>query len=102
MGRSDRRRTCIRAEFAAGGLRAEGLIRNVSEGGLFVGTASIPEVGEPVEVRVRGGRGRERAISGLVWWTTRERSGTRFGGQRGFGVRLLDAAQDARRLSDPA
>lgn len=96
----ERLRTCIRAEFATGELKAEGLIRNVSEGGLFVGTESIPEVGDAVEVRVRGRRGDGVRISGLVWWTTRNAGGTRFGRQRGFGVRLLDDRQDPRSLAE--
>ena len=96
--RDQRVRTCIPAEFTTVGVRGEGLIQNVSESGLFVGTASIPEVGEPIEVRVSGRRGDEVRISGLVWWTTKYLRGTSFSRPRGFGVRLLEGVGDARRL----
>jgi hypothetical protein len=96
--RSERVKTCIRANFETGGGRGEGLIRNVSGGGLFVGTGSLPEVGETVEVTARGAGGADVRISGLVWWTSRNRPGTNFTRPRGFGIRLLDTEQDARQL----
>ena len=44
-------RACMAAEFEAGGLKAKGLVKNISEGGLFVGTGTIPELGENVDLR---------------------------------------------------
>lgn len=96
--RNQRTRTCIKAEFITSDVRGEGLIRNVSEGGLFVGSTSIPEVGEPVEVRVSRRRGTDVRISGLVWWTTDLHEGTSFSRARGFGVRMLDSDEDPRQL----
>ena len=38
-----RRATQIPAEFRAGRIRGRGEVRNVSPGGLFVGTRAVPE-----------------------------------------------------------
>jgi Tfp pilus assembly protein PilZ len=95
---SERVRTCIPARFRSLGVRGEGLIQNVSPGGLFVGTSSIPEVGDPIEVLVEQQPGREVRISGLVWWTTKYLQATSFSRPRGFGVRLLEEGADARQL----
>lgn len=90
-------RTCIETEFEVCGRRSRGKIKNVSEGGLFVGTAAIPEEGENVELTFRAPGGGEVSVSGLVWWTRDGRGGA---GSRtpGFGLRLLDESEDFRRL----
>jgi len=90
-------RTCIETEFEVRGHRAQGKIKNMSEGGLFVGTASIPEEGESVDLTFRAPGGREVRLSGLVWWTTKGGDGK---GHRtpGFGLRLLDDSDDFRSL----
>ena len=92
---SDRIRTSIETEFEVDGHRAQGRIRNVSEGGLFVGTTSVPEAGENVDLNFRGPGGREVCLSGLVWWTTKD------GGRHrtpGFGLRLLDDSEELQGL----
>ena len=50
---NDRVRTKIPAEFEADGFRGRGEVRNVSQGGLFVGTLHIPEEGACVELRMQ-------------------------------------------------
>jgi hypothetical protein len=90
-------RTCIEAEFEVSGHRAKGRIQNVSESGAFVGTASIPEQGENVELNFRGPRGREVRLSGLVWWTTDDGGGKRHRAP-GFGMRLLDDNEEFRQF----
>ncbi len=97
MVRNRRESACIAAEFDVGGRRGLGLIRNVSRGGLFVRTASVPEVGESVKVRFRRGDD-EIHVSGLVWWTTKQEKGTTFARPPGFGVRLLGQQGDLREL----
>jgi Tfp pilus assembly protein PilZ len=69
----------------------------MSEGGLFVGTASVPEEGENVDLSFRAPGGDEVSLSGLVWWTTNDGNGK---GHRtpGFGLRLLDDSDDFRSL----
>ena len=90
-------RTCIETEFEVRGHRAQGKIKNMSEGGLFVGTASIPDEGESVDLTFRAPGGREVRLSGLVWWTTK--SGDDKGHRTpGFGLRLLDDSDDFRSL----
>jgi len=49
-------RTAIQAEFETGALRGRGKIRNMAEGGLFVGTAVVPQQGEPVSLSFRDHR----------------------------------------------
>jgi len=90
-------RTCIETEFEAGGRRARGKIKNMSEGGLFVGTTSVPEEGETVDLSFKERGGNEIKLSGLVWWTTNDGNGN---GRRtpGFGLRLLDEIDDVRDL----
>lgn len=90
-------RTCIETEFEVGGCRAKGRIKNVSESGVFVGTASIPEQGEDVDLNFRSPDGEEVRFSGLVWWTTADCGGTP-NRAPGFGLRLLDDNEDFRRF----
>jgi uncharacterized protein (TIGR02266 family) len=82
--------TVLMARFAACGKLAEGKIRNLSLGGLFVGTSSIPPEGESVRVRFRlPNGGAEVDVAGMVWWTTRSSGGRHR--VPGFGLRLIDA-----------
>jgi Tfp pilus assembly protein PilZ len=90
-------RTCIETEFEVGGRRAQGKIKNMSESGVFVGTTAMPETGENVDLSFRERGGNEITLSGLVWWTTNDTSGS---GSRapGFGLRLLDEIDDVQDL----
>ena len=90
-------RTSIETEFEVTGRREKGKIKNVSESGVFVGTASIPEQGEDVALNFRAPDGEEVKISGLVWWTTDDCGGTR-NRVPGFGLRLLDENDEFRRF----
>jgi PilZ domain len=91
-GMTNRRiRTSILAEFEAGELRGRGKIRNVAEGGLFVGTALVPDQGELVSLSFRDHRGRALDVHGLVWWTTAEEPGAHR--TPGFGMRLLEESE---------
>ena len=85
-----RLKASISAEFQVGDHRAKGLIKNISEDGLFMGTLAVPEVGEKVEVSFQApGAGRIR-VSGLVWWTTEDEETSAYGRPQGFGLRLLE------------
>lgn len=85
-------RTAIQTEFEAGALHGRGKIRNVAEGGLFVGTAQVPHEGDLVSLSFRDQRGRELDVHGLVWWTTDEAPGTHRAS--GFGIRLIEQSDD--------
>jgi uncharacterized protein (TIGR02266 family) len=89
---SKRVATLLKARFKAGKKMGEGKIWNVSLGGLFVGTASIPPQGETVRVQFRLPEGHTVDVAGLVWWTTATQTRT---GRRhrmpGFGLRLIDS-----------
>jgi hypothetical protein len=87
-------RTAIPTEFEAGQLHGRGTIRNVAEGGLFVGTPQIPHQGDLVSLSFRDGKGRGLGISGLVWWTTIDEPGAH--SPPGFGIRLLEDTDDYR------
>ena len=78
-------RTAIQTEFEAGGFHGRGTIRNVAEGGLFVGTAQVPNQGHLVSVTFRDQKGRGLGVSGLVWWTTADEPGAHR--SPGFGIR---------------
>ena len=94
----DRRiRTSIETEFEVGGHREKGRIKNVSENGVFVATATIPEQGENVDLNFKTPGGEEVRLSGLVWWTTDDCGGTRRGAP-GFGLRLLDDNEEFRQF----
>ncbi len=94
----DRRvETEIQADFAAGQLRASGKIRNLGENGLYVGTDTIPEQGEPVRLRFTAPGGDYVRVSGLVWWTSRDPD-ARDGLTPGFGMRLLAVSPTYRML----
>jgi Tfp pilus assembly protein PilZ len=91
-------RTAIQTEFEAGALHGRGKIRNVAEGGVFVGTAQVPDQGELVVLSFRDHKGRTLDVSGLVWWTTAEAPGPHRA--PGFGMRLLEDSEDYGRFVD--
>lgn len=97
--RNGRIRTAIETEFEVGGTRAKGRIMNVSEGGVFIGSGTIPGQGENAALRFRAPGGGEMELSGLVWWTTEDGSVTRHRAP-GFGVRLLDADEEWSELCE--
>jgi hypothetical protein len=84
-------RTSIPVEIRTSSNRvAEGIVRNASDGGMFVETRAIPPQGESVSLRFSRGGG-TLEVSGLVWWTT---EGARHRHRRwGFGMRLLEDDQ---------
>jgi len=90
-------RTAIKTNFAAGRLRGEGKIKNVAEGGLFVGTSQLPDEGESVVVSFRAPGGTVD-VEGLVWWTTNDEPGRHR--TPGFGLRLLEESADFSRFFD--
>ena len=92
----DRFRTKIPAQFKAGHVSGKGDVRNVSDGGLFVGTLAIPEEGSEVELTMCEPGKTEIVVHGLVWWTARVGQSKRCG----FGLRLLDEQEDFQRLVD--
>ena len=61
----------------------------MARGGLFVGTGSLPDEGQIVELRFEAPSGGLVSLRGIVWWTTLNRMG--LGESPGFGVRLIDA-----------
>ena len=89
-------RTAIQTEFEAGALHGRGKIRNVAEGGVFVGTAQVPDQGDLVVLSFRDHRGREVDVSGLVWWTTADEPGPHRA--PGFGMRLLEDSESYSRF----
>lgn len=92
----DRTRTKIPAEFRAGNVIGKGEVRNVSAGGLFVGTQSLPEEGSSVVVKLTEPGKVAVEVRGLVWWTTpRAAQGQ---GRCGFGLCLLDEDASFQRL----
>jgi len=89
-------RTVIKTDFVAGDLKAQGKIRNLCAGGLFVRTPVVPEQGDSIRLRFRAPTGTRVDVAGLVWWTTVERGLN--DRQAGFGVRVLDASDDYEAL----
>ena len=89
--------TKIPATIISRSLEAKGKIRNLSSGGLFVGTESVLEQGDPVVVKFDAPNGEPVKARGLVWWTTMDR--VVYGRTiTGFGVRLTWASGEYRRL----
>jgi uncharacterized protein (TIGR02266 family) len=91
----ERYKTSIPAEFEAGEIKASGQIRNLNEGGLFVGTATIPAQGETVQLNFSVPGGARIELSGRVWWTTTDSKEQRHR-HPGFGLRLLEENSDYR------
>lgn len=81
--------TSIPVEFQAGGNRATGKITNLGSGGLFVGSGTIPDQGEPVSLRFSLPGEAPIAMTALVWWNTNDQ-GSRIGQSQGFGLRFLE------------
>ena len=93
----ERIQTSLQARFAAGPVRAGGEIGNVGRGGLFVGTPSLPERGDKVELCFVEPGGERVEVSGVVWWTT-DCQQVPSGQPPGFGVRLVNAGDAYREL----
>ncbi len=93
---SERVQTRIPAEFRCGGLSGRGEVRNLSEGGLFVGTLAIPEEGSAVELTLTAPGKAVVRVKGLVWWTAPAGRAV----PCGFGLRVLDDDEGYRRLVD--
>ena len=91
---SERVRTKIPAEFDANGFKGRGEVRNVSEGGLFVGTLHIPEEGSCVELTLQQPGKAAIEVSGLVWWTAPAGRAN----PSGFGLRVLGEDEGFQRL----
>jgi hypothetical protein len=91
-----RRETSIPAEFRAGAIRGRGNVRNVSEGGLFVGTRAIPKAGTNAKVRLVAPGKVPVEVFGLVWWTASPANP--LDRSCGFGLRVLDDDDGYRRL----
>lgn len=91
-------RTSIQTDFEAGALRGRGKIRNVAEGGVFVGTTAMPSQGELVVLSFRAQGGAPLEVSGLVWWTTADAPGPHRA--PGFGMRLLEDSEEYSRFYD--
>ena len=89
-------RTAIQTEFEAGKLHGRGTIRNVAEGGMFVGTTQVPDQGNLVSLSFRDYNGRGLGVSGMVWWTTADEPGPHR--SPGFAIRLIDESDDYRRF----
>lgn len=87
----------IPVEFHAASRQGKGHIKNLSEGGLFVGSGSIPQPGDTVRLAFRTLDGRKVGVSGLIWWTTRQVRRDRSMAP-GFGVRLLHTDDAYERL----
>lgn len=87
----DRIRTSIPVEIRSDGRVSEGIVRNASDGGMFVETRAIPPQGESVSLRFAARSETKYDVHGLVWWTTQNTPNSR---RRGFGMRLLE--DDAR------
>jgi Tfp pilus assembly protein PilZ len=87
-------RTRIPAEFKSEGLSGRGEVRNVSDGGLFVSTKSIPSAGSTAHVKLCAPGKVPVAVQGLVWWTS-QTAGSR---RSGFGLRILDDDESYQRL----
>lgn len=93
---NERIRTIFPAVFNCAGRGSKGEVRNVSNGGLFVRTAELPEEGEPLRIRLLPPGKVAVEVSGLVWWKTGDDvTGT---GRSGFGLRVLDADEGYERL----
>ena len=80
--------TAFPVEFRAPGMRGKGKVRNVSDGGLFVGTREIPEEGAAVAVKLSPPGRASLEVTELVWWTATETGAART--RLGFGLRILD------------
>jgi uncharacterized protein (TIGR02266 family) len=89
-----RRQTRIPAEFRAAGRTGRGEVRNVSQGGLFVGTLSIPDEGTEIEVTLTSPGKVPVEVKGLVWWTAPAGRAV----PCGFGLRVLDDDEGYKRL----
>ena len=89
----ERIRTSIPVEFEGLEISGVGLIQNLSKGGLFVGSRTIPSQGEPVSLQFELPGTGEISMMAMVWWTTDE-GGEAMANNPGFGLRVIDENQD--------
>ena len=72
--------------FQAGRMRSKGHISNVSEVGLFITCAAVPELRSVFQAEFISPAGGKIAVAGMVWRTTTGEESA----PRGFGIRLLE------------
>ena len=77
----------VPASFEAGELRGKGHVKNVSKGGVFLRSDSLPEPGSDVRILFPSRDGRKVEVTGIVVWNTNEVAGQPEI-RRGFGVRF--------------
>ena len=91
-----RAKTRIPAVFRTDGVKGTGKVRNISEGGLFVGTRAIPDQGHSVRIMLTPPNYPAIEVTGFVWWTTRDHPSPQE--RPGCGIRVLDDNEQYRRL----
>jgi len=78
--------TRIPATFASGDTHGNGYVKNVSRGGVFLRTDTLPAPGAPVSILFHAPNGTKVEIAGVVRWTTDQLpEETNFAG---FGMQL--------------
>ena len=89
--------THLPASFGYEESNGRGCVGNVSLGGVFVETTTIPERGDRLWLSFEGPDGEIVEAIGIVWWTTPpgEEEGT---ARQGFGLRLVASSGDYRKF----
>ncbi len=77
--------------------RAEGCIRNVADGGMFVRSETLGRTGDLVRIRFEGPDGEQIEAIGDIRWTCSNLPG-RGPGHHGFGLRLQASSGAYRQM----
>ncbi len=85
--------TRVPASFEAGTLRGKGHVKNVSKGGLFLRSETLPPSGSQVRVLFHSGEGRKVEVNGIVAWSTNDLPGET-DARPGFGIRFHELSDE--------
>lgn len=78
--------TRVPASFEAGDLRGRAYVKNVSKGGVFLRSETLPTTGSEVRVLFHTREGCKVEVTGIVVWTTEDFEAP--DARPGFGVRF--------------
>ena len=84
----------VAAKFTCGALQSTGHIKNLSKGGLFMRTASLPPVGEIVQIIILTRSRQKIEVVGRVCWSTEQLRSP--GDQLGFAIEFTDTSEEYR------
>ncbi len=85
--------TRVPASFESATTRGKGHVKNVSKGGLFLRSETLPPSGSEIRVLFHSREGRKVEVNGIVAWTTNDLP-KEADARPGFGIRFHELSDE--------